>query len=305
MGHHYLPQRYLRHFAHEQRIWVFDRANKRSFQSAPKSVANECGLYSEEVEAFLNESVETPTHPIFDKILRREQISDSERAALARYITFMWKRVPRGRKRALGRVPESAEETRQEVMAEIDEGVRSGLIDDVRAASLRRQVEEIIDREKASPSPRLWYDSFEPIGGSQVEQVLQSMNWVFLCSDSQRFFTSDSPVFFFENEGIGRLTSELTFPISDSIALFADWNRTVSDQYVSANSSLVKKINARTVRNSERFVFAKDNEPWMLPFVSKGSWDVPRLSSVIPKSVRRLNADSRIIVPSIVPFRAR
>lgn len=277
MGHHYVPQYYLRGFGEEGRVWIHDRAQTRSFQSSVKSVANEVGMYSEDVEAHLANNVEAPARAAFEKIRSRQAISEADRFALARYIMVLWKRVPKGRKRALERIPECADEVHEELKAEIEAAVLQDTNLSWRATTLLSQIDLVIEREKVNPSKEIWYRGFEPPEGSDSVSALLSMNWVFLCSDKHQFLTSDNPVFFFEHEGIGRPTSELSFPVSSSVALWATRHQISPGTFLNASRSAVKQINRRTAHNSARFVFSSSDEPWILPFVTKGSWELHRL----------------------------
>ena len=103
------------------------------------------------------------------------------------------------------------------------------------------------------------------------------MNWLFLRSQADQFLTGDNPVFFFEHEGIGKPTSELTFPLSSNLALWATRLPRPSMQYLAASPAGVREINRRTAHNSVRFVYSKANEPWVLPFVLKKQWRLTRL----------------------------
>jgi hypothetical protein len=58
MGHHYVPQKYLRGFAelgNDDAIWMYDKKLRKFTNPGIKSVAQEAGFYSEEVEQQLNE----------------------------------------------------------------------------------------------------------------------------------------------------------------------------------------------------------------------------------------------------------
>ena len=50
MGHHYVPRFYLRGFAHDERIWAYDKESGRHFPTQVKSIANETGMYSDDLE---------------------------------------------------------------------------------------------------------------------------------------------------------------------------------------------------------------------------------------------------------------
>jgi hypothetical protein len=65
MGHHYVPQQYLRGFEVEEdpgTIWSYDKVLKTFLKIPIKVVAQEADFYDADVERELNESVEGPAH---------------------------------------------------------------------------------------------------------------------------------------------------------------------------------------------------------------------------------------------------
>lgn len=277
MGHHYVPQFYLRGFESDGRIWAHDRERKTSFQATVKSVANENGMYSEEVESFLANRVETPAISALTKVRRQERISADERSALARYIVFLLKRVPDGRARALQSVPGAADEVHSRIAAELDAAALSNPDFYDRAESLKARVAAAIENQKMSPSPELWYSSFPTEPNARLVEALLSMNWVFMSSSKLPFLTSDNPAFFFKFEGIGNPKSELSLPLSSSTALWATRSAVQSGGFMSVAPVAVREVNRRTAHNCTRFVYSGANESWVLPFVTKGNWQLTRL----------------------------
>lgn len=277
MGHHYVPQFYLRGFGSNGRIWAYDRERQTSFQATVKGVANENGMYSEEIESFLANRIEAPAISALTKIRRQERISSEERTVLARYIVFLSKRVPDGRERALQAIPKVADEIHGEIAAELDAAVVANPEFVDRAASLKVRVAAAIEAHKSNPSPELWYSSFESEPGVRLVDALLSMNWVFMSSHKLQFLTSDNPVFFFKSEGIGNPKSELSLPLSSSIALWATRSAVQSGEFMTVAPVAVREVNRRTVHNATRFIYSGANEPWVLPFVTKGSWQLTRL----------------------------
>jgi hypothetical protein len=277
MGHHYVPQFYLRGFGSNGRIWAHDRERQTSFQSSVKGVANENGMYSEEIESFLANRIEAPAISALTKVRRQEKISADERTALARYIVFLWKRVPDGRERALQTIPTVADEIHDEISAELDAAALANPDFSDRAASLKARVAAAIEAHKSSPAPELWYSSFVSEPGVRLVEALLSMNWVFMSSSKLQFLTSDNPVFFFKSEGIGNPKSELSLPLSSTVALWATRSAVQSGEFMSVAPVAVREVNRRTAHNCTRFVYSGANEPWILPFVTKGSWQLTRL----------------------------
>jgi hypothetical protein len=277
MGHHFVPQYYLRGFESNGGIWAHDKQASRSFATQIRVVANENKLYSEEVEAHFNTKIEVPANESLRKIRGHLPLSDQERYALAKYIWVLWKRVPKARDRAMSKIPEVAKELGVQIHSELDSVLETmpHLSDDV--AQLKARVSKAIDGHISNPSTSLWYESIDSESAPHSVNALLSMNWVFLYHDELQFLTSDNPVFFFEFEGIASPESELTLPITSNIALWATKTRQPNGTFVKASNAAVKEINRRTASNSMRWVYSERHEPWILPFATKDEWPLTRL----------------------------
>lgn len=277
MGHHYVPQFYLRGFEAQGGIWTYDKLGGPSFATQVKSIANETGMYSEELESFLANKVEGPAKPALSKIRAKEMLSPEERISLAKYIVILWKRVPRARERAIERMPEVADEVQANIRAELDSLVEQNPSYREKVSEWKVQVDQVIAQHRQNPPPEVWYHSIQSQSDPAVVDATLSMNWTFLCSDHHQFLTCDNPVFFFEHEGISKPTSELTLPLSTSVALWASRGGAPNGRFLTATPAAVKEINRRTAHNSTRFVYASRNESWIEPFVCRQQWRLSRL----------------------------
>ncbi len=277
MGHHYVPRFYLRGFANGEALWAFDKTLGSRFPTQVKSIANETAMYSDELEAHLATQVEDPAKPAITKLRAQQQLTPGERLALAKYIVVLWKRVPKARERAAVRLPGVADEVQTDLHAQLDKLASENPDLLAKIDKWRADVDSVIAKQRQSPSPEIWYHSIRAQSGPQVVDALLSMNWLFLRSQTDQFLTGDNPVFFFEHEGISKPSSELTFPLSSNLALWATRLPRPTMQYLPASPAGVREINRRTAHNSARFVFAKANEPWILPFVLKKQWRLTRL----------------------------
>jgi hypothetical protein len=277
MGHHYVPRFYLRGFESEGAIWTFDKKSGNVFPSQAKSIANETGMYSDELESYLAREIEGPAIPALSKIRAREYLSDSDRVALARYIVTLWKRVPKARQRAIELMPEVATKVQQSMTSDLESLVKQDPSKRFQVEELKQHVAEIIARHKATPPPAVWHHSIRSESGPRIVEATLSMNWTFLVSETNQFLSGDNPVFFFEHEGIGKPTSEISIPFSSTVALWASRGPAPNGQYLKALPSAVKEINRRTAHNSVRFVYASRNEAWIKPFLDRDSWRLTRL----------------------------
>ncbi len=278
MGYHYIPRFYLRGFATEDAIWVYDKRAGRRFATQVKSVANETSMYSDDLETYLANQIEDPANSAIAKVRTRQELTREERIALATYIIVLWKRVPIARSRALARLPGLAAEVQTDLHAELDQHALDNpdLLSEIE--KFRGDVDAAVATQYENPDPEIWYRSIQSWSSPRLVDALLSMNWIFLHSNSSQFLTSDNPVFFFKHEGIGKPTSELTWPLSSGLALWATRQPRPSMSYLSASSGAIKEINRRTVHNSSRFVYGQKDEHWVLPFVLKKQWTLSRLA---------------------------
>lgn len=269
MGYHYVPRFYLNGFAPNGAIWTHDRDERRSFLSQPKSIANETDMYPDEVEKYLASQIENPAKPGIEKIRSGALLDEGERLAVASYVIAMWKRVPEARSRVSKRMPEVAASVRDNLHQELDAAVRTRPDFAESAESKKRQVNEIIARYERDPPPDIWHKSLATESTPRVIDSLQTMNWRFLISEREQFLTCDNPVFFFQDEGIGKPYSELSIPFSSNITLWANRRDTPTQTFIHAKPSVVRELNRRMAFNATRFVYSERNERWILPFICK------------------------------------
>ena len=104
------------------------------------------------------------------------------------------------------------------------------------------------------------------------------MTWTFLTSEKkQPFLTNDNPVFFFEGLGIGKHQSEITFPISGTIALWATWRTNLAEGYVAAKDAATREINRRIASAATRYVYYSIQAPWVVSLINKKNLKLHRL----------------------------
>ncbi len=280
MGDHYLPQYYLKGFSQRsgREIWAYDKQEGRKFPTQVKSIASETRFYSPECEQYLANSIEGPANPVLKKIRNRGQVTDDDKKILADYMVVMMKRVPQGKKRVKEVAPTAGEKLCQLItqVFSIQACIHPERADFFRR--LKADSDEILDRLAQEPPKEVWLNTIAPEKTPGVVDAIRGMTWRFFTVDEKpAFLTCDNPVFYFTSKGIGRLESEITFPICSHVTLWATWRPELSEGYFSATSQLVKEINRRTVRNATRYVYHCADEHWVLPFVTKGGWQLHRL----------------------------
>jgi hypothetical protein len=240
MGQHFLPRYYLRGFERDGGLWAYDRFQTKSFATQLKAVANENRMWSDEIESYLANEIEDTTKQALDVVRKRKHLSPNDRWSLARYIVVMWKRVPKARERALQKLPALAEEVRAKRNAELDVIAANSpdLADQVQHQ--RQSIDRAIAKYMGTAAAEVWYRSLQSPTTQNVIDALLSMNWLFLFHDELQFLTCDNPVFFFEHEGIGAATADLTVPLSSSVTLWATRAAIPLGEFARASDRAVK-----------------------------------------------------------------
>jgi len=134
------------------------------------------------------------------------------------------------------------------------------------------------DRYAQDPPKEVWLSTIPPERSPRLVAAIRGMTWRFLTFDGQpAFLTSDNPVFYFAGIGLAKPESEITFPISSHITLWATWRQDLLEGYFPTTERVVKEINRRTASNATRYVFHCADEDWILPFLLTGKWQLHRL----------------------------
>jgi hypothetical protein len=283
MGHHYVPQKYLRGFAetgNADAIWMYDKRLRQFTNPGIKSVAQEPGFYTDDAEQQLNELVEKPANKVLDKLRNQERITETDRIHLGVYIATMMKRVPKRRTEAYSMIPSVFEKTITKVRTQIQEWAQTTQNKEVAERKLHEL--EAAEKKLQNEAPDFLSEQIrKPWASEEWISAICTMTWRIARSPASDFFiTSDNPAYFFKAYGIATPKSELTFPISTDLALFASWqgeqNTTI---YVQARPALVREANKRLMSGAERFVFSHRKEDWIAkisdksnPYLSRIRW---------------------------------
>ena len=280
MGQHYIPQYYLEGFTEfpdSSNIWVYEKGGSCIFRTSTKTIANENNRWPESVEVYLANQIEAPAKPVIDKIRSRQSLTQSDKDALSAYMVVMLQRVPRG----LERAKEIAPEVREQVFDDIEKEINRLITEyPLKESILQNRLQELaslkLKYENEFPM-EIWYQSLTPDALPQIRAVFPAMTWVFLTSDKkQHFLTSDNPIFFFKGMGIGRPESEITFPLSSTITLWATW-RNLKEGYIPAKDACIREINRRTASIATRYVYYSEEAQWVVNLINKKIFRLNRL----------------------------
>jgi hypothetical protein len=314
MGHHFVPQRYLRNFEDPSRpgfIWLHDKVGGAGRLVPIKKVAQAKGFYSAETEASLASEVEAPGNAAIRKLRGDTAITPVERLQLAYYIGVMLKRIPARRRRSSEMIPGVLADVASQVRDQLKAVASAVQADPELLAQRLREVDAAENTFASQPPPEVLEQIREPWASEAMLRALFGMTWrVLISSGPQYFIATDNPVFFFGAYGLARKESELAFPLSTTHALHGSWRSAGSDLvFLRTTQTIVKEINRRLASEAERLVFYHEPAPWLLkilpkkkPYLSVIRWpDEPPNPGIQPPAAK--SSGGRLMPESLARFR--
>jgi hypothetical protein len=280
MGKHYVPQEFLRAFASDsarKMVWVFDKQTRQWSNAAIAKVAQSPNYFSPEVEDRLTNLVENPGNVALSALRRGEFPSAEQGGDLLSYIAVMLTRVPRKRLHATGIVPGVIDSviarTKAEILAERTTDTEA------RVVELLAEVDRIEARYRKEAVSILREEIEDPWPTEKVLRGIHAMCWriVEVPAESE-LLSSDNPAFFFSGYGIGSPESEVSFPLSPTLALMGSRQGPPGEALkVKAKRPLAKEINRRMIVGATRLVFAAKPHSWVKTVSTRSQTDLNRI----------------------------
>jgi len=272
MGKHYIPRYYLSGFTQNSSpplIWVYEKGSSRVFATQIKNVACETYYFPDNFETYLANQIEAPANIVLRKIKKREMITAKDKITLSNYMIVLWKRVPEGKERLKEKAPKISDAIKKDLYKKIEDLKIKNPSKENLLEKRRHEAQDILEKFKNNPSEEIWRSVIPPEMTPKASEALSQMTWrFFICKEPNAFLTNDNPVFFFKHIGIGKEYSELTFPISNYITLWATW-RLIDEGYFYANNQIVKEINRRTASVATRFIYFSKKRDWIITLANK------------------------------------
>jgi hypothetical protein len=280
MGKHSVPQYYLKGFCDpliHSNIWVYEKGNNKVFRTNIINVAVENNRWPDDVEKTITD-YENMANPVLDKIRSASPLTPNDKEVFSGYLVVMFHRVDEGLKRRQKLLPKLINEVFDPLDKRISELITEHPEKTTKLAESKKVLQEQRRKYEKGMPKELWYYGITPDTPSKIRSVLKDMTWTFLVSNnSNPFLTSDNPVFFFKEKGIGNPDSEITFPISSNIALLATWKYNFSGGYFHSKESITKEINRRTASIATRFVYSSVKDLRLVSLVNKQNWKLNRI----------------------------
>lgn len=269
---HYVPRYYLSGFTQNSKpplIWVYEKGSSQVFPTQIKNVACEKYYFPDNFETYLANEIEAPANIVLRKIRERKMITVKDKIALSNYMAVLWKRVPEAKKRFKVQAPKISNGISKKLFEKIEELKIKNPSKANLLKKRRLEAQDILEKFEDNPSEEIWRSVIPPEMTPRISEALSKMTWrFFTCEEPNAFLTNDNPVFIFRHLGIGREYSELTFPISSYITLWATWRYT-DEGYFPANNQVIKEINRRTASVATRFIYFSKKRDWVITLANK------------------------------------
>lgn len=272
MGHHFVPKYYLKGFTDStaKYLWAFENKCTKKFRVSIENIGHENDYYNEDIEQYLANEVENPANNVISKIRNRENITRHEKHVLSVYMLAFLKRGPTGKQRVRDLAPSVAEELVPSLNSRFD---RLAQQHPDKLDRLEKRRELVISRmlEMAQDPPKdVWLQTLSSEYSDDVAKVISNMTWCFLVyDDCPTFLASDNPVFYSTDIGVGDPRSELSFPISSNVLLWASWSRIPLEGYHPISLRWVKEFNRRTVQSAFRHIYHARDDAWVQKLTMK------------------------------------
>jgi Protein of unknown function (DUF4238) len=267
MGHHYLPQRYLKGFqapATPGCIWMYDKQKETSKLLPIKQVGQMAEFYENDVEIALNVDVEQPGNDVIDKLRQGKSIDEMDRRHLSYYVGTMIRRVPHARGKAKKNVPQVLADVTRETRDWFQEAARAGHIDDETLAAKLAETDVVGAKFQKHTPGEVTKIIETPWPFASWLIAIYSMYWRVVRSEGPSYFlTNDNPVYTFEAYGLASPQCELIFPLCSDLLMHASWCEGEETGIQLAPQQLVKEFNRRTAVGAARFVFYHQEAAWV------------------------------------------
>ena len=261
LHNHIVPQEYLEHFGtteNSESIWRYDKRSARWEQLPVKSVSQRMDFFSEEDERMLNEKVEGPAIRHLKKLRAGEQLNQGGREAIGEYIARMVARTERMRLKM-------ANSLKQEVAGVEDNPGLWAMQWGLPVVPMLKHLSDISESLQTDPLRTKEPLLHRVLDLPEVRDNLVEMNWqVFTAVSSERFLTSDHPVFVSESKGLKPPHGEFLFPLASGIALVGSWQGPKRGLSFSiASSRFIKEFNRYVVSGSDRWLYYHERAGWL------------------------------------------
>jgi hypothetical protein len=142
----------------------------------------------------------------------------------------------------------------------------------------REEARRLQTQYEANMPKEIWLQLVSPRTTPQTLAALSTMTWRFLTFDKESaFLASDNPVYYHSGMGIGKPDSEVSFPISSNLVLWATWRRDLREGFFPMKEKLVREMNRRTAFAATKYVFYSREEEWVANLINRKRFRLNRI----------------------------
>ena len=316
---HYVPRFLQEYFVREDgKLWVYDKDGGEPRPQLPintgverflYTVRKDDGQHDDSLERWFAE-MEGATKPILDRLIQPgTRIEEAEKLAVAKFMAFMFTRVPR--------TIEAAAEISSAVWKE---HLRKLVADEARFNDLYARL--LKDHPDAPPVEEM-RKSFELVESGELEvnmrrqpalavsiaitgevyETFMGLHWSIVDAPSgSTFLTGDSPItsIALHEDGTAQFGGnfvhprfEISFPISPSVALYLT-KRPRQARY-RCSTDLVRELNRRTTYMAERFVYSRFRSRHTAELVREAATQTRGRPKIDAQEARRLVRESGVL----------
>jgi hypothetical protein len=284
VGNHYVPQKYLRGFTDpscRDALWQFDKKTLL-YSGQPlliAKIAQQRSFYDADTERALHELVERPGNRVLDKLRSGDlSLEAEERAYLSVYIATMIRRIPHHRAKGEAIAPDVLRKVTSELREQIRAYARAGGLSAETAGKRLAETDAVEAKFELEMPDNVREQIRSPWPTVGMIDLVYGMSWHFVLADADQYFlVTDNPAFFFECYGLGTENSELTFPVSYSLAIFGSWRPVANGNRISRGTQLVKEANRRLISAAFRFIYSRSRVDWIRKVAMKGQPHLNRI----------------------------
>ena len=274
LHNHIIPQEYLKHFGtakDPELVWRYDKQCGKREQIPVKRVSQRKDFFSEVDERMLSENVEGPALRHLNKLREGKQLDHHGRVAIGEYLTRMVARTERIRLKMAESLSKDVAEARSNPRLW---AMRWGVPVEPMLKYLNEKGEGLQPDPLRTKEPLL----HQVLDFPEVRDHLVGMNWqVFTTDSSERFLTSDNPVFIGRAQGLKPPHGKFLFPLASKVALVGSWqgpNRNLT--FRPAYSPLIKEFNRYVVSGAHHWLYFHEKADWVRKMVQNPSTRVGR-----------------------------
>jgi hypothetical protein len=258
----------------EARIYTYRKGSSVPLENTIKNTSVQSNFYSQTAEKILANQIENPAVGPIKKIRNGQPVTPDERSVLAQYALNFASRVQRGKMRLKSLIPQIAANVfSSENLRELNRGRQL-------SAKQKEQVDKLRWKweNENELTEELWFSLLSPNSFRKSLATLEQMTWQFLTYYKvPAFITSDNPFFFFPHIGIGNELSEVIFPLSQNVVLWATKDKELSEDFFPVSEEIVSEINRRIASQATHEVFFSRNAGWVSNLINQPKYDLHRI----------------------------